>query len=59
MICVALLIYIGICIGAPVWYYIGCGIMLVYQGVQLGIKIGKRRVRLEEIKTTPSREEGQ
>ena len=59
MISTILLFYLGLYIGVPVWYYIVCGILFVIQGIKLGMKIGKRRVRLEEIKTTPSQEKRQ
>ena len=59
MISTILLFYLGLYIGVPVWYYIVCGFLFVIQGIKLGMKIGNRRIKYEEIKTTPSQQERQ
>ena len=59
MIITILLFYLGLYIGVPVWYYIVCGILFVIQGIKLGMKIGKRRIKYEEIKTPSSQEKRQ
>lgn len=39
MILTVLVIYIGVRIGVPVWFYVACGVLMVIQAAKLGCAI--------------------
>ena len=43
MLRVVLMIYLGMQIGVPVWYYIICGLILFIEAIKIGVQIQKNR----------------
>lgn len=49
MLTVLLMIYLGLQLSVPSWYYIICVLMMIIQAVKLGIKI-KKNIEQNRIK---------
>lgn len=57
MLTVLLMIYLGVQLSVPTWYYIICVLMMIIQAVKLGIEIQKvlKRIGLNGLMSIPNK----